>query len=269
MALTEDSDIVIIVHEDALNRIIKSLMFYRPSLFNYATSSIIADSDLHCIQVNHAPGIEKIFSEEEPLPVPGSNNLYKLEYCFQISEITIDLYPKSSIVFPDEIDTFSKHTLGMKAKVCGAIACPGEELLKYPPVPDPLTQDDIKEGKTLPEPVVLPVGRLDCFCLELYALCRVDILKGSSDEEYKTRVHMYDIEIVDITPENLENNLECMIMTMFHLVISPRMAVTIAKQTFEIFEGAFVSFKPAESVSRNPTIDNDELTLFIDMEVTP
>ncbi|MBA7525597.1 hypothetical protein ES705_17750 [subsurface metagenome] len=268
MALTDDSDIVIIVHEDALNRIIKSLMFYRPSLFNYATPSIIANEKLHCIQIDHAPDIAKIFSEEEPLPVPGSNKLYKLEYCFQISDVVIDFYPRSSIVLPDEIGTFSQHMLSMKAKVCGAIACPGEALLTFPPVPDPLTQDDIKEGKELPEPTVLPVEKLDCFCLELYALCGINLSKVNNSDEYRTSVQMHDIEIVDITPDNLESNLECMIMTMFHLVISPKMALMIEKQTFEIFNGAYVSFKPAETGLRNPTIDNDELTLLIDMEVT-
>jgi hypothetical protein len=57
MSLTSNSDFYIAVHDGGINRVVKHLMIQRPSIFNYATSAILADPKLFCERIDVAPEV--------------------------------------------------------------------------------------------------------------------------------------------------------------------------------------------------------------------
>ena len=79
------------------------------------------------------------------------------------------------------------------------------------------------------------------------------------------------IEIVDIEPEALENNIECYIRTSVSLVLRQKLAIPLSTFffSFPLFGMASVTLQPTPNppVLFNPAIEEDQIKAFITMTV--
>ena len=84
------------------------------------------------------------------------------------------------------------------------------------------------------------------------------------------------LEIVDITPDGLENALECYLRILCRLVLMPRLRVPLEKFVLDLFQlpnaGANVHLVPTPitpAVPHNPAIEDDQVKVFMDLVVGP
>src|SRR5215471_2284679 len=107
MAFTDHSDLFAVVHENGINATILQLMQQRPSLFNYATLIFTqALSSQFCVPINAgalAAG-QPLFTVESQLPVPGAPRPLGLDWCLQLTNVSVDLYPGNTLTLPPELD---------------------------------------------------------------------------------------------------------------------------------------------------------------------
>jgi hypothetical protein len=109
MAFTDHSDLFAAVHENGINATIGQLMLQRPSMFNYATIIFTqALSSQFCLPINVPPGGlapgQLLFTVEPQLPVPGAPRPLGLDWCLQLTNVSVDLYPGNTLVLPPELD---------------------------------------------------------------------------------------------------------------------------------------------------------------------
>ena len=79
------------------------------------------------------------------------------------------------------------------------------------------------------------------------------------------------MEIVDDSPQNLEQSLECYIKLLLKLVILPKLRILLEFLPFNILQLAAVTIKPtpeSAQVPNNPAIEEDQLKAFINVEIT-
>ena len=141
------SDFKITIDEAAINSVVKQIMRQRPSLFCYATPWIIADPSNACCAFDVAPEVRAasnpIFTKENPLPIPGTNEKLGLEYCIQLSEIIFDFFPSNVIQMPQELNPPLK-----KDHLC----------IRF------TIQMGLEDFESVPR-------KLKCFQIQLFALC--------------------------------------------------------------------------------------------------
>ena len=101
MAFTDRSDLFAAVHENGINATIGQLMLQRPSMFNYAT--ILFTQALRpqlCVPINTPPGGGPLFTVEPQLPVLGAPRPLGLDWCLQLTNVSVDLYPGNTLTLP-------------------------------------------------------------------------------------------------------------------------------------------------------------------------
>ena len=209
MALTQFCDVFASFHEKGFNNIVTALQRQRPSLFNYGTQGYVSNPSLLCYKIfphkvdpevlTHPDPVVKL---QQPIAIPGYDGPYGLQYCFQLSELSIDFAPNNIHNLPPEIKgLFVDQCFSIKARVCGEINCPGSDILtkvtpdlpayapalpgtktdkgdQYPgqnPNNDPAYHPASDQPKTLVPLIPLPLNREsdNCFCVDLYAVCRL------------------------------------------------------------------------------------------------
>jgi hypothetical protein len=279
LALTNNCDLYGAVHENGINNLIHHIMLQRPSLFNYGTALLALKPELFCEEVNVDPEVKKranpIMTIENPLPVLGTNGQVALNFCFQITRIEIDFHPGNIITLPSELNPplhpqrFAFHT-----RVCGGLGCSKDIVKEIPPPPPPPTTDEVAEiAKTLPAPPppIVPSPReLVCFCIDVFVVGHVEITGSAGDQKLVGKVD--GLEIVDISPEGLENNLECYLNLLLQLVVLPRTSIALEKMAFDILNIATISLSPSPTSPMqqfNPAIEENQLKVFIDVGVMP
>src|SRR5690242_13113579 len=105
MAFTDHSDMFAAVHESGINATIGQLMLQRPSMFNYAT--ILFTQALRsqlCVPITTPPGGGPLFTVEPQLPVLGAPRPLGLDWCLQLSDVSVDLFPGNTLPLPPELD---------------------------------------------------------------------------------------------------------------------------------------------------------------------
>ena len=86
-------------------------------------------------------------------------------------------------------------------------------------------------------------------------------------------------EIVDIKPEGLENSLECLLKLMMKLVVLPGLRILLERMPLNLTKGATDFFSSPTNVTisaqptsptlpNNPAIEDDQLKVFVKVEVT-
>lgn len=276
MAFTVNCDLFASFHENGMNKIVDHIMRQRPSLFNYATPDIIANRELWCHIPSFASDVNKfgnpIFTELPYLPVIGTDSPpIGLGFAVQLVRFQVDLHPSNRISLPPELGPKLKpQRLAMELRVCGAVVCPEPKTLDAIPVTKPTGQKDPDRPDT-PPPLVPVPGRLNCFCLDLFAVGHVAREFIAGEEKMLAKVD--GIEIVDVEPDKLESNLECYLRTTVHMLLRQKLA--IAWQTFfvefPLFGTSTVSLLPTPNppIPHNPAIEDDQLKAFVTMTVTP
>jgi len=274
MPLTDNCDLYGAVHENGINNVVKHIMRQRPSLFNYGTAYIAAKPELLCEPIRPDPAVIKygnpLLTVEDPLPVLGTNGTIALNYCFQLTKIEIDFHPGNIFTLPSELNPpLAKQSFAIHARVCGGIGCPSKDIVEKIPPPQPPTHD--KEEATPPGPPIIPDPRkIECFCLDLYVVGHIEVTGPIGNQKLLGKVD--GLEIVDIEPKGLENSIECYLNLLVQLVILPQTSIALEKMVFDILNIATITLIPSPtstSIPNNPAIEENQLKVFIDLEVPP
>lgn len=275
MAFTDNCDLFASFHEEGFNRLIFHTMWQRPSLFNYATASIVQNPQFLCEVIETHPVISKrgnpFVTLEQPLPIVGSN--LAMEFAIQLRELKIDFHPEDEFQLPSELAPLQAQRLGIKLRFCAGLGCPPDEIVDrfIPPPPNP----DERPNPTGADPAgnqpvrPLPFRSLLCFCLEVYVTGGVAI-KSYWGKPW-LEPFLTGVEIVDVSPQNLEQSLECYIRLLLKLVILPKLRLILDSVSFNIAQLATVTIVPTPlsgTIPNNPAIEEDQLKAFINMEIT-
>jgi hypothetical protein len=279
MAFTDNCDLYAAVHEDGVNRTIRHIMRQRPSLFNYATAGVATNRELWCEYVDHMPDVVKygnpLFTVLPPLPVIGADSPpVTLDFCAQVVEAAIDFHPGKGFALPPQLNPpLAEQSFALRFKLCGGVACPSERDLLGIPVLDPKAGAhaagiaDIREK--IP-PVHIP-GKPQCFCLEVFVVGRFvrELILG----QQRLLAKVDGIEIVDVEPNGLEQNLECYLRTAVTLVLRQKLAIPLATFFVELplFGLGTVSLSPTPNppIPHNPAVEEDQLKAFVTMSAAP
>jgi hypothetical protein len=296
MALTDHCDVFGSVHEKGFNNIVLHLQQQRPSLFNYGTISFVRNRHLLCDQaIIRAvdPDVElfgnPIITERPLLSIPGYSGPFGLEYCFQLSELSIDFHPGNVHSLPPELNPPLKtQRFSLKGRACAGLACPRSEILNriepqerafFPsffgsdspirhPKPD---REDRKEGREGPISVMTPSHPIPfdpkniiCFCLDLFVVLRIERSGPSADPMLALRLD--NLEIVDVKPAGLEDAVECYLKTVLMMGVLPKIKLALRAFVFSIEN--FLTIQPtpiSPSVPFNPAIEKDQIKVFINV----
>lgn len=274
MAFTDNCDLFGAVHEDAFNRVIRHIMRQRPSLFNYATADVAPHPELWCGKVDHTADVTNhgnpLFTIMDPLPVFGADAPpVGLGFVAQLLQAQIDFHKGNTIQLPAELNPpLPQQRFALHFRICASIACPSPKLIDRIPVGDG-RQVGAAEGKQPPKPPIVFPGDTHCFCLDVYAIGHISRQVVAGRDALVAKVD--DMDIVDIKPDALEDNLICYLKTTVNVVL--REKLTIALETlmfsFPLFGLATVHLAPTPNppIPNNPAIEDDELKVFITMTV--
>lgn len=285
MALTDNCDVFGAIHEAGFNRIGRHLMQQRPSLFNYGTQLFASNPDLLCKQIDANLEVLRrgnpLITVEDPLPIVGTGGTLGVDFCFQVTELRVDFHPGNQFSLPLELNPPLKpQRFALFLQVCGAIVCPeretteqyGNQMAEQPSAAGTDKKPDRQDDKEQPRPPVQPIpGRkVECFCLDVFAVAYVELIGPTNAK--KLAIRLENLEIVDIRPVELENNLECYIATTLRVGILPRVRIALDTLDFELGEFAALSISPtpiSANVPNNPAIEEDQIKAFINVGVSP
>jgi hypothetical protein len=275
MAFTDNCDLFASIHEDGVNRIVRHIMRQRPSLFNYATEDVAGNRELWCQIPEFTADVPKfgnpIFTILPYLPVIGADSPpVGIGFCVQVVRAQVDFHPSNIIQLPPELGKeLQKQHFALELKICGGLRCPDQDVLdKIPVAPKGPTAATHEQP---PPPQVHVPGKMICFCLQVFTIGHV--VREFINGEDKLLGKVDGIEIVDVTPDGLEANMECYIRTAVTLFLRQKLA--IAWKTFFIdfplFGLGTVSLAPTPNppVPNNPAVEEDQIKAFVTMTVGP
>lgn len=285
MALTDNCDVFASVSENFINSLVNNVARQRPSLFNYGTKSFVAAPQMMCHTIKVAPalpGNQPLVTLEQPLPIPGTDGAWAFEWCAQLTKLEIDFHP-GSIPLPPELKKLEPQSLALHAEFCAALACPPDKVLrgiaaaesdKYPALdPAQAIRGDGKPRQDPPRepPHTLPVDRdhIHCFCIEVFAVAHLVIDQTASGPVL--RIELTGLEIVDIKPDGLEQSVECLIAATLSLGVLPRFRIALHDIILGLgtFGQLTIGLTPiSAAVPFNPSIAQDQLSVFVDVDLT-
>lgn len=266
MAFTDDCDLFVAVHEDGANRVIQHIMLQRPSWFNFATADVVKNRELWCAAPRFTNDVTKygnpIFKVEPPIPILGSDNpTVFIGFCAQLTKALIDFHPGNVIKLPAELQPPLKpQHFSLGFRVCGGLECPPDRELDQIPAGSAYLKEAAND-RGIP-PVTLR-GKPNCFCLDVFVIGHFErrdgLLLGRIDA----------IDTVDVTPEKLEDNINCYIKTAVNVILREKLTIAIKDLalSFPLFNIATITLAPTPNppVPNNPAVEDDLLKVFISM----
>jgi hypothetical protein len=267
MAFTSNCDVYLSVNEAGINLVVQHVMCQRPSLFNYATDNVARNPRLLCAQVSAAPAVfarnNPTVTRLPPLPVIGTNPQVGLDYAVQLTRAEVDFSPGNVITLPAELNPpLPAQRIALHVQVCAGLGCPSDDVVGNYRFRHG-RNDDRQRGI-----VVLPAAKLNCFCLDAYAVGDVRISGPANDERIFPNVD--GLDIVEISPDAIEDSFLCYVELMLKLGLLadgfsiPNLATTVM--------GIGVTAAPTPtgpSLPFNPALEDDQLKLFVNVNVTP
>lgn len=316
MPFTDLSDLYGAVNEEGINLVVRHIMRKRPSLFNYGTQAVIDDPSLRCVRIDAAPEVvsrgNPLITREDPIEIWGTNGQWGLDFCAQLTEVTLDFHPGNAVTLPPELDPLEQQHFAISSTACAGIGCPSEDFLRrLPPLRshgskldagrrdlqrwadqarehgrderrpnderfddrglDGRKPDDRRDEPKLP-PRPIPSDKLNCFCLRLFIEGHFETSGTSTQPLLEAKVD--GVEIVDITPQELEDSLECYLRLVLQLAILPQLTVALQKLLLDV-----VAMMPAgiaieipvgtAQIPNNPSVEQDELRVRINVVTGP
>lgn len=297
MGLTDFSDLFTSVHEDAFNNIVVQLQKQRPSIFNYGTHLFAQRPDMLCqrivgfIDEDVHNFSNPLIHELDLLRVPGYEGDYGLEYCMQLSQLSIDFFPGNVHSLPPELKPLKEQHFSLKARLCVGLGCPELRVIEsvapterawFPVVdiPGVVEQPGLKKNASdhrnartsdnkkplLPPTHPFPFYKPICCCLDLYVIFHLS-REGSAIDPILA-LKLDNLEIVDIKPEDLENIVECFIKTTLILSVLPKVKLALRALIFNIEKLITIEPTPVPAgVPNNPAIEDDQIKVFINVNV--
>lgn len=271
MAFTGNCDLFASVHEDGVNRVIQHIMRQRPSWFNYATADVANNPRFWCSRPEFTKDVTKygnpIFKIEPPIPFIGSDSpVVTTGFCAQLTKALIDFNPSNKINLPAELHPpLQPQRFSLAFRVCVGLECPSDDEVQQIPVGTSGQPAGTTNAGANQPPIFLR-GKPNCFCLDVFVIGRFErtpngLLLGVIE----------DIDTVDITPEKLEDNINCYIKTAVNIVLRQKLAISVQDLTlsFPLFNIATITLSPTPNppVPNNPAVEEDQLKVFITMTV--
>jgi hypothetical protein len=275
MAFTDYCDLYAAVHEIGVNKVIRHVMRQRPSLFNYATEDVAHNPELWCVApVDCTNDVTKygnpVFTIVDPIPLLGADSpVVTLGLCAQLVRAELDFFPGNAFPLPPELDPLEKQHFALHFNICGALGCVADDIDQMP-LPTPGTPVMTHKEEPTSGPPVHFTGKLNCFCLDVYVVGHYERVNVGSTPALLGKVD--NIEIVDIKPEGLEDNIECYVKSAVNAILRQKLLVAFSTlfYDFELLHLVTVSVAPtalSPKVPYNPAIEDDQLKAFITMTV--
>jgi hypothetical protein len=281
MAYTDHSDLFAAVHENGINATIGQLMLQRPSMFNYAT--ILFTQALRpqlCVPITTPPGGVPLFTVEPQLPVLGAPRPLGLDWCLQLTNVSVDLYPGNTLTLPPELDPIGRQQFALHLRACFGLACPDDRVVEN------LTAEmEAAVAASIPSgpgaAAVQPVSGTNviCTCLELFGVGHFQGGTIGGDPQQWLKVRLDGLEVVDLVPSSLEDIVECYLRLVLRLGVLPRLIVPMESLVLDITRmlqdngtaiGQYVTLVPAAvpaDVPANPAVEDDQLKVFFNLKV--
>jgi hypothetical protein len=287
MAFTDRSDLFAAVHENGINATIGQLMLQRPSMFNYAT--ILFTQALRpqlCVPITAPPGGGPLFTVEPQLPVLGAPRPLGLDWCLQLTNVSVDLYPGNTLTLPPELDPIGRQQFALHLRACFGLACPDDRVVEN------LTAEmeaavaasirsapDDRSGRTAAAVQSVPSTNVICTCLELFGVGHFQGGTIGSDPQQWLKVRLDGLEVVDLVPSSLEDMAECYLRLVLRLGVLPRLIVPMESLVLDITRmlqdngtaiGQHVTLVPAAvpaDVPDNPAVEDDQVKVFFNLKV--
>jgi hypothetical protein len=284
MVYTADCDIYVAVHENGINKLIARLMLEVPSFFNFGSNYIAAYPQLACNPIQAAPvdpedplispvsisGIPSLlfntslnpFPTETPpigTPVPFDLNIPipSPDFIVQLSQVQVDFYPGNVIALPSTItEPLPTQHFAIHAQTFAGASCPSI----------PRLQIIGERGRR-------PRSDLDCFSLDLYA---EGVLKNPNTIRF-LNMNLDGLDIVGFKPDGLRQLIDCYLMYFTNGVLSSvsnsvnaLLAETLNLESFLDYNPATFTLQvsPSTMVPSNPAVEDDQIKLFMDADVT-
>lgn len=273
MALTSNCDLYGAVNEEGINRVIQHIMRQRPSLFNYGTADVAYNPEMWCAKIDYTKDVENHgnpkFTVENYLPVLGADSPpVSLSFCAQLTRAQLDFHPGNVITLPDELQPpLPKQRFALQFRICGYIGCPSDKLVStVQPTPPPSLEQTYLPP---PQPPVILQGNKNCFCLDVFVIGHFKRETILGKESLLGKVD--SIDIVDIKPDALEDNINCYLKTTVNVILREKLAIPIEKffLSFSLLGLASVTLSPTANppIPYNPAIEEDQLKVFMTMKV--
>jgi hypothetical protein len=276
------SDVYFAISDSAINRAVRFLMTWQPSLFNYVAPSQywlftgsgtppkLEERWLVCAPVPAAPGVAHLhfplYTRQAPLKIPDFP--LGAPYCLQITDLEIDFEPSNRIALPSEIPPLPPQRFGVRLKVAAGIGCPPDALI------DALLTPQIHSAffghPLVTEGMAFDVLQLHCFSLELFVVGHLytQPQPGTTPPVTDIRMGLDNVEIVDLAPAGLEEAAECYIRMMIRGYLLPKAVLTV-EPIIENVLGMVLSIAPSLSpgLANNPAVEQDELRVWLDVSL--
>lgn len=292
MAHTEHSDLYASIHEEGVDDVVSHLRRNRPSLFNYA-SGRIADRPkaFLCRSVEAARLAEDrgapLVRRIDPVPIIGTGGRVALDFCFQITELTLDAHPSNSIDVPAEADlTIDDQQFGVFVRVCVGLACPDDEAILD------VARDlgsTLDQPGPVDDPIVPRPNTVHCFCLDAHLtggleLQRPGASKGTVSIEESPAFTVRDVEVTAAEsddgqlPTGLREAAECYLQFVVTFSLLPRLASAVEEIVptlvrmldnvlADLGTSIAITTPTTPGIPDNPAVEDDELRLFLNLDV--
>jgi hypothetical protein len=193
-----------------------------------------------------------------------------VEYSAQLTTAQADFSPGNIITLPAELSPpLADQRFALQGALCIGFGCPPDEIIDELP---PLIPSD-RPGTTAPPrdiEIPIPTRELICFCLDLFMTGSADF-SGPSGNQHLIG-NLEGLELVDLSPEGLESSLECYLRLVIELGLLPRLSIPTVRIVQEVMGLATLTIEPTPApptVPNNPALEEDQLKLFLDLNVTP
>jgi hypothetical protein len=247
-------------------------MRQRPALFNYATPDIAANRELWCSKIDATGDVFKygnpLFTIMDPLPLLGADAPpVAIGFIAQLTRARIDFHKGNVITLPGELGPpLKEQHFALEFSACAAIGCPSPRLVDRIPV-TPTDRAGAGHERKGP-PIVLP-GETNCWCFDVFVVGHVERQFIAGREALLAKAD--DMDIVDIKPDVLEENIICYLKTTVNVVLREKLtfAIETLMLSFPLFGLATVTLAPTPNppVPNNPAVEDDQVKAFITMAV--
>lgn len=258
-----------------------------------------------CETIPHAPEVRDrrwnnpLMTEEDPFPVGGTDGLVGMDYAVQVIDLGIDFAP------PTEELSFKEQQYAANASVCAGLGCPGdveldealeaiEQFRSYVERREDLELATATNDRELLTEFGLPAvpraDQLHCFCLDVEVIGSVSMVdrptvEGPLTVPQSPKFEVDDIRLTDLEtmeefplPAGFVHSLECYIEVFLRLAVFPSLAETIERTVQQALAmqnpvltlgglTATVELPTSGAVPFNPTIEEDELRVYVDLDV--
>jgi len=256
--LTTDCDVYFGIQDGFINNIISTVRAQRPSIFNLATPWFAENPDALCLPVQAAPNGAPPLGIVDPISV--GTGPAAIQYCLQISEVSID-FPPWEYGAPSELGSYTSTHALLRLSINLRLAIPE---ISVADLPCPSSSKDDKSSNFKSN---VAYKLTDCTSISVFSALGADYKTCQSTPNI-----YFDcaaVEIVDLEPTALEGIIEVLLQSILNLDLLSGALVALNIDPVRLPGGRQVSLtlSPASS-SPKPTFEDDTAKIKLDALVS-